>query len=654
MLTASSPIYQHIAQNLALIAVSLFFLPLSTLMLLFCYSLRPFLILRQLPHALNGFLPQLLEHPRRILPLLTAQQSEASTTPPSSKRTVLITGMSMNKALSLSRAFHADGHVVIGADTSPLAFGRVSNTIKHFHVLPDPASSGPASYISSLIHIILKEDIDFWVSCSGVSDEVIDGQARDIILRKTSCKCVQFSSALTEHLHEKDRFVKLCKQLGLAAAVPETYAVQSRDSVHKVLHASQSPTKPSFSSSPPPPSSPTLPSSSSLKQLHQSRRQKKHYILKSTGVNDSTRSDMTLLPRRTPSQTYDHVAALRISKNEPYILQQFVQGKEYCTHSLVVRGEIKAFVACPSSDMLMHYIPISSDDPIRRAMLAFTKHFAARLQDQMVQEGENGEGKGTEDLTGHLSFDFLVSTTSLPDGFSISYNIKCIECNPRPHTAVALFRGREQELARAYLSTLGTPKSSAHHGPQHTAPYHLPKLSDYQSEGVVENGHVVDSTTNPSPSSFTNPSSSDDDLNDSSDPPSDDGIITPLPSSSPVYWISHDLITLFLLPLLALLSTPLRPDPTTLSNLRSSTFTLLYHVLFWQEGALDISDPLPWWWGNHIFWPLKLGSCVAQLVRDGLPSWLPREAREQRQEGPKKGKGKWSRLNVSTGKVFGC
>ncbi|KAI4209017.1 MAG: hypothetical protein LQ351_008015 [Letrouitia transgressa] len=355
----------------------------------------------------------------------------------------------MNKAITLSRDFYASGHRVIGADTSPFAPGRVSNSVGKFYKLPvTTTSSGSSDYIFTLLQIITRERVDLWVSCSGVSDEVIDGVARDLILRQTHCRCVQFSASLTEELHEKDKFVSLCQRLGLDDAVPETHAVDSRDSVHRLLHASQyCPT----SQAP----APQPFSFQKFQKSQRSHRQTKQFILKSTGVNDATRSDMTLLPRRTPSLTYEHVSALQISKNQPYILQQYIPGKEYCTHSLVVHGQVKAFACCPSTDLLMHYTALPSDDPVAVATLNFTRAFAGRLQEELELDDED-ESKENKELTGHLSFDFLVRTSQSPGGATVTWDIKCIECNPRPHTAVALFSGRQRPLAEAYLSALNT------------------------------------------------------------------------------------------------------------------------------------------------------------------------------------------------------
>lgn len=57
--------------------------------------------------------------------------------------------------------------------------------------------------------------------------------------------------------------------------------------------------------------------------------------------------------------------------------------------------------------------------------------------------------------------------------------------------------------------------------------------------------------------------------------------------------------------------------------------TFVDHLVFWKEGTFEIWDPLPWWWLYHVYWP-------------GQFLWSILQRR------------KWSRINVSTTKVFGC
>lgn len=87
----------------------------------------------------------------------------------------------------------------------------------------------------------------------------------------------------------------------------------------------------------------------------------------------------------------------------------------------MVDGHLTSFVSCPSNDMLMTYENGTEEDVGKRAE-EWTRDFLCRL-------GSDGTTP-TRRLTGHFSFDFIVSTR---DG-----QLYPIECNARVHTAVIL------------------------------------------------------------------------------------------------------------------------------------------------------------------------------------------------------------------------
>lgn len=496
MLDGASSWRLHLAQNAALIAISLLFLPIDTLVVAVSYILQCFQShnsARRRIRQSRGFRP----------------------------KTILVTGVGMTKGLTLARIFYQTGHRVIGADFEhydiPVC-GRFSKAISRFYSLsPVRGSTHYSNYAQDLLELIQKEKVDLWVSCSGVASAVDDGHAKELIEQQSACRAIQFNVSTTSTLHEKHTFIQQTSQLGLP--IPETHNVTSRAAVHKVLNV---PTK-------------------------------KKYILKSVGVDDANRGDMTLLPRRTMSETYSHIATVPISPTKPWVLQQYVRGKEYCTHALVIDGQVRAFLACPSSELLMHYEALPPASALSRAMLHFTQAFA---------------GRSGADFTGHLSFDFLVDEVATEKG--VEMVLQPIECNPRAHTAVALFAGQEAELTSAYLSAL-TPHING------TA------RADSQEQELV------------------------------------------IPGKPPgYYWVGHDLVTLLLYPLLALLQGQL-----TISGYLQGCTTFVQHLLFWKDGTFEIWDPLPWWWLYHVYWPGQFLWCILQRRR-------------------------WSRVNVSTTKMFGC
>lgn len=536
MLSAESSRTSHALQNLQLIALSLILLPLDTFILFFSYAVR---IVARIPAT---------THRARL-----RSQNSRQFQP----RNVLVTGMGMTKGLVLARLFYIAGHNVVGADFEPwflpfpLTCGHVSRSIKKFCCLakPDGTAEGSARYAHSLLGIIKKEKIDLWVSCSGVASAVEDGQAKETIERETFCRCVQYNVPTTQLLHEKHTFIDYVYSLGLT--VPDTHTVTSK--------------------------------AAALKVLDDAERTGRKYILKFIGTDDAVRGDMTLLPFDMPSQTKPHVSRLDISEARPWILQQYINGSEFCTHALVVRGQVKAFVACPSAELLMHYEALPSDSSLSRSMLRFTQEVA---------------GSDPEAFTGHLSFDFLVDAKEKaaadrdPNRIVQLYPI---ECNPRAHTAVCLFNDTP-EIIDAYMSVLEpAPKA------QQTSR----ALKKDGGDGIT-NGNA---TVQP---------------------------IYPNNQRAQYCWLGHDLVEFILLPLRSLLSSLLlphrrgnHPNKTTLGDVVNGILIFINHLLFWHDGSYEIWDPLPAFWLYHVYWPYQF----AVALMTGR---------------------KWTRINVSTTKMFGC
>ncbi|KAK4696225.1 hypothetical protein P7C71_g1655, partial [Lecanoromycetidae sp. Uapishka_2] len=513
MLTGSSSLRLHLGQNAALFILSILFLPLSTFILFASYVARPFLSNQNASRRRIRYSPH---------------------TPTFHPRTILVTGVGMSKGLTLARSFYLAGHNVIGADFEPYGIpvcGRFSRSLHKFYAIPKPnASDGSIYYINALLRIIQNEKVDLWVSCSSVASAVEDGQAKEVLERRSDCKCIQFDVHTTRMLHEKDTFIAETLRLGLP--VPETHNVTSRAAVHKVLH--------------------------------ESPRTKKRYIMKSVGMDDASRGDMTVLPRRTLSQTYDHLSKVPIAKDKPWVLQEYVKGEEYCTHALVIENEVKVFVACPSSELLMHYESLPSDSALSKAMLRFTAEFVKR--------------SGRE-MTGHLSFDFLIEEKITEKGAEMG--LVPIECNPRAHTAVVLFEGMEKQMTEAYIFA--------------TKPQKQQKLVKPDMNG--HSGGDAERT--------------------------DEKPVMPKYSTK-YYWVGHDLVEFVVYPLLQLLFRQL-----TLAAYLQGCTTFLEHILLWKEGTYELWDPLPAWWLYQVYWPGQFLACILQ-------------------------RRKWSRVNVSTCKIFGC
>lgn len=329
------------------------------------------------------------------------------------RKTILVTGVSMTKGLAIARSLaQHTPHRIVGADISALSTGRFSRFVAKYYRLDTPHGDDAEPYIDSILSVIQKEKVDLWISCSSVVAAVEDGQvvrlARDAAKQNgRTFEAVQFSEDVVEKFHEKDKFIDYIASLDLT--IPESYRCTSADEALNIL----------------------------LRAFDSTSRDTlgKKFLAKPIGVDDRARNAMmTLLPFSTPEATETYVKILNISKANPFQLQQFIPGKEYCTHALVIRGHVKAFTSCPSSELLMHYEPLPAYSSLSQKMLKFTEKVA---QD------------GGEAFTGHLSFDFLVDASENASGNEIV--LYPIECNPRAHTAVVLF-DETPDMAKAYLS----------------------------------------------------------------------------------------------------------------------------------------------------------------------------------------------------------
>ncbi|PVI02613.1 hypothetical protein DM02DRAFT_717298 [Periconia macrospinosa] len=399
----STPLwYRHVPKNLLLILLSIITLPISITV-----------VLVTLLHDFfkNNYGNQ--EHEDENL----------------NQKTILVTGVSMTKGLTILRLLSAHTpHRIIGADVSAVSPGRFSNSLSKFYRLKPPLGDEAEPYIDSLLSVIQRGEVDLWISCSSVVAAVEDGVVVRLAEERAKAagrefKAVQFREDVVEKLHEKDQFIEYVKELGLK--VPESWRCTSRREVLDVLldgEKGKDEEPDAFEKE---------------ADAEGGGKRARQYLLKPIGVDDKARAAMmTLLPFVSSSDTRSHVNDLSITPQNPFQLQEFISGAEYCTHALIIRGRVAAFTACPSSELLMHYSALPPSSPLTQAMLDFTKRVAEK-------EGE--------DFTGHLSFDFLVPPNGGAGDTDQNPVIYPIECNPRAHTATVLF-ANTPDLSSAYLS----------------------------------------------------------------------------------------------------------------------------------------------------------------------------------------------------------
>jgi predicted ATP-grasp superfamily ATP-dependent carboligase len=298
-------------------------------------------------------------------------------------KNILIAGARMTKTLQLARSFHAAGHRVILIDTEKfwLNGNQFSNTVAKFYTVPDP-NHDLEGYTRELQAIAKTENIDLFIPVAIFAVIYPEGMEQHPL--SGYCEVFHYERDVVEMLDDKFAFAERARSLSLS--VPKSYKITSPKQV-----------------------------------LDFDFSQEKHqYILKSIPYDAIRRLDLTKLPCDTPEETATFVRSLPISEKKPWIMQEFIPGQEYCTHSTVRNGQSTLYCCCESSAFQVNYENV--DKPEIREWI-----------DRFL-EGIGG--------TGQASFDVIQAA----DG-----TVYPIECNPRTHSAITLFYNHPG-VADAYLN----------------------------------------------------------------------------------------------------------------------------------------------------------------------------------------------------------
>lgn len=294
-------------------------------------------------------------------------------------KNILITGGKMTKALQLARSFHAAGHSVILVETHKywLSGHRFSNAVKKFYTVPAPEKDGE-EYSRSLLEIVKKEQINAFIPVSSPVASYYDAIAGELM--SPHCQVIHFSPGITKLLDDKFELCEKARALGLSA--PKSFSITDPQQILDFDFKSDG----------------------------------SQYLLKSIRYDSVSRLDMTRLPF---DGMEEYIKTLPISPENPWTMQQFITGQEYCTHSTVRNGQIRLHCCSESSPFQVNYKHIE-----KPGIYAWIEQFVKALN-----------------LTGQISFDFIQTA----DG-----TVYPIECNPRTHSAITMFYNHPG-LADAYL-----------------------------------------------------------------------------------------------------------------------------------------------------------------------------------------------------------
>src|SRR6476661_2768398 len=313
-------------------------------------------------------------------------QSRSTTATP---QTILISGGKMTKALQLARSFHQAGHRVILVETEKywLTGHRYSRAVDRFYTVPNPQTE---EYPQALLKIVRQEGVNVYVPvCSPVAS-YYDAEAKRVL--SGHCTVMHVDVETLQRLDDKYEFATAAQALGLP--VPKSYRITNPQQVIDF----------DFSDA------------------------QRKYIIKSIPYDSVRRLDLTKLPCETQAETAAFVNSLPISESKPWIMQEYIPGQEFCTHSTIRDGHLQLHCCCKSSAFQLNYQNVDRPD-----IENWIRQFAKSLN-----------------LTGQVSFDFIEAAD---DG-----EIYAIECNPRTHTAITMFYNHP-DVAKAYLEPDPLPQT---------------------------------------------------------------------------------------------------------------------------------------------------------------------------------------------------
>src|SRR4028119_1141330 len=306
-----------------------------------------------------------------------------------SPQTILISGGKMTKALQLARSFHNAGHRVILVETHKywLTGHRYSWAVDRFYTIPNPQTD---EYSQALLKIVQQEKVNIYVPvCSPVASDY-DAEVKRVL--SGHCTVMHVDVETLQRLDDKYEFATAAEALGLR--VPKSYRITNPQQVIDF----------DFSDA------------------------QRPYIIKSIPYDSVRRLDLTKLPCETEAETAAFVKSLPISESKPWIMQEYIPGQEFCTHSTIRDGHIQLHCCCKSSAFQVNYQNVDRPD-----IENWIRHFAKSLN-----------------LTGQVSFDFIQAAD---DG-----EIYGVECTPRPRSAIAMFYS-QPDVAKAYLEPDPLPQT---------------------------------------------------------------------------------------------------------------------------------------------------------------------------------------------------
>lgn len=285
---------------------------------------------------------------------------------------VLILGARAPACLEWARAFDESGWHVTIADSLHQPLSRFSRATHRFAKLPEPRQA-PDAWVQALVDLVTEHRIDLLLPTCEEVFYLAHGLERLAPL----CRVLTSDFSLLHRLHHKADFASITRNWVVAA--PDTRLLTSRQALFSV------------------------------------RSDQDQWVFKPAYSRFATQT----LIRPSAKQ----LANLQPTAEAPWVAQRFIEGREVCSFSLLVAGELRAH---------------SSYQPRYRAGQGAGIYFqpCAPAPIRLFLE-QFGRETG---YTGSVGFDFIEDNNGI---------FHVLECNPRSTSGVHLFNNQRQQLVNS-------------------------------------------------------------------------------------------------------------------------------------------------------------------------------------------------------------
>lgn len=292
---------------------------------------------------------------------------------------VLILGARAPACLEWARAFCEYGAQVWVADSQTFPLSRFSKSVGRYVLLPEPKDN-PDLWAKCLKNFIKQESIDLVIpTCEEVFYLSAAMEFMDF-----GCKLLTSSFSLLHKLHHKGTFAQVVA--GLSTSTPQTRIIYNQSELLEFAHVSSNWVfKPAYSR-----------------------------FAVQTLIKPSEKALKSIVP----------------STCSPWVAQEYIAGKEYCSFSVLSGGKLQAHACYHPRYRVGKGSGIYFEVANPPEVLRFVQDFGARTG-----------------YTGQVGFDFIAG---------VNAHFFVLECNPRATSGVHLFDDQRKLLVDALFANDST------------------------------------------------------------------------------------------------------------------------------------------------------------------------------------------------------